>query len=120
MNLKDIMNNTTIKNFNMTYDEFSKLDFDTQEKLIEEYRKHHVKKQNKKVTTMMGNGDNAMFVKVNKGDKVLIGSGKDSIFIKAGTTPEKERQAINDKIDDMGHSKPVVMVKRLIRKFKHK
>lgn len=73
---------------------------------------------NKKVNVMIGSGEDSIFLKVNKGDRFLIGSGNNSCFIEAGVTPEEEMQKIDDKLDEIGHSKPGVMVKRLIRKFK--
>ena len=64
---------------------------------------------------MIGSGENAIFTKVKKGERIMIGSGEDSCFVRAGITPEEARRELDDKID---YSKPVAFVKKLQRRLK--
>ena len=68
---------------------------------------------------MIGSGDNAIFAKVKKGKKVMVGSGEHSCFVRAGVSPEEEKQEIDNKIDDMFYSRPAAFVKKLQRKIRN-
>lgn len=60
-----------------------------------------MKKEKEQVRVMIGSGDSASFIKVNKGDRVMIGSGEDACFIEAGLTPEESRKRLDDRIDEI-------------------
>lgn len=106
--------------YGMTYEEFSKLDFDEQQELISKNRKKGNDKKDDKVTVMIGSGEHTMFMKVKKGEKIMIGTGENSCFIRAGISPEEARQELDDKLDDIIYSKPVAFVKKLQRRIKNK
>ncbi len=101
----------------ITYEEFEKLDFDEQQKLISEYRKKRT--DSKKVIVMIGSGEHSIFAKIEKGERVMIGSGEHSCFVRAGMTLKEERQELNDRLDEAIYSKPVAFVKKLKRKIKN-
>ena len=104
--------------FGMTYDEFSKLDFDEQQRLIVENRKKQKKnKSNEYVDVMVGYGEHSTFIKAKKGEKVMIRYGNIS---EAGLTPEEERQRIEADLDDIIYSKSVALVKKLRRRIKNR
>lgn len=42
----------------------------------------------------------------------MIGSGEHSCFVETGLTPDESRKRLDDKIDDLFYSKPVVLVKK--------
>jgi hypothetical protein len=66
---------------------------------------------------MIGSGENSTFIKVKKGEKIMLSDGT---FVEAGLTEEESRQRLEDKIDDMLYTKPVAFVKKLTRKIKNK
>ena len=39
-------------------------------------------------------------------------------FVEAGLTPEESKRRLDDKLDDMIYSKPVVLVKKISRRLK--
>lgn len=106
--------------YGMTYDKFSELDFDEQQRLIANHRKKHNRKKGKRVTVMIGSGEHAVFTKVKKGEIILVGSGEHSCFVSAGITPEEASQELDDKLDEAIYSKPVAFVKKLQRRIKNK
>lgn len=106
------------KTLGIKYEEYEKLDCDEQRKLIVEYHKKNKSKNSNEVIAMIGSGENTIFTKVKKGEKIMIGSGEDSCFVRAGITPEKARRELDDKIDDTIYSKPVAFVKKLQRRLK--
>ena len=101
----------------ITYEEYEKLDFDEQQKLISKYHKER-KTKTDNVTVMIGSGEYSIFTKVKKGEKIMIGTGEHSCFVRAGITPEEAREELNQKLDNIIYSKPVAFVKKLQRKFK--
>lgn len=115
---KEITNTTLITTLGMSYDEFQKLDFDEQQKIIRKYHKKNSNSKNKQVSVMIGSGDSSIFITAKKGQKVMIGSGENSCFIEAGLTPEESRKRLDDKVDDAIYSKPIATVKKLIRRLK--
>ena len=106
------------KTLGIKYEEYEKLDCDEQRKLIVEYHKKHKGKNSNEVIAMIGSGENAIFTKVKKGERIMIGSGEDLCFVRAGITPEEARRELDDKIDDVIYSKPVAFVKKLQRRLK--
>lgn len=104
--------------FGMTYEEFSKLNFDEQQRLISEKRKKQKKnKSNEYVNVMVGYGEHSTFIKAKKGEKVMIRYGN---IIEAGLTPEEEHQRLEDALDDIIYSKPAAFVKKLRRIIKNR
>lgn len=114
---KENINNTLLNTFGISYDEFDKLDFDEQQRIIREYHKKISKFKGKKSLVIIGNGEHSTFIKVKNGEKVMIGSGEHSCFVEAGLTPEESRIRLNDKLDDVIYSKPVALVKKIVRRI---
>ena len=106
------------KNLGIKYEEYEQLDFDEQQKLINEHHKRTKGKKNVQVTVMNGLGEHAIFTKVQKGDRIMVGSGEHSCFVRTGITPEESRRELDDKLDDLIYSKPVAFVKKLQRRLK--
>jgi len=114
----DNISKTIERKLGIPYEEFDKLDFDEQQRLLSEYRKKHKKKKSDEyVDVMVGYGEFSSFVKVRKGEKVMIRYGN---IIEAGLTREEEQQRLEDDLDDIIYSKPVAFVKKLQRKIKNR
>ena len=64
---------------------------------------------------MIGSGEHSTFIKVKKGERVMLSDGT---FVEAGLTPEKSKRQLDNKMDDMLYSKPVALVKKISKKFK--
>ena len=116
----DNISKTLERKLGIPYEEFDKLDFDEQQRLISEYKKSQKRKNDDKVTVMIGSGEHAIFTKVKKGERIMVGSGEHSCFVRAGISPEEARQELDDKLDDAIYSKPVAFVKKLQRKIKNR
>ncbi len=102
----------------ITYEEFEKLSFDKQLRIIEQHRQQKIKQlNNKKVRVMIGSGEHAIFIKKNRGERYMLDDGT---FVRAGDTPEDRRARLEDKLDDIAYSKPVAFVKKLQRRIKRK
>ncbi len=71
-------------------------------------------KEDNEVTVMVGYGEHATFVKVKKGEDVMVRYGN---IIEAGLTPEEEHRRLEDQMDDAIYSKPVAFVKKLSRRI---
>lgn len=102
--------------FGMTYEKFSKLDFNTQQRMISEKR-NKKNKSNEYIDVMVGYGEHSTFIKAKKGEKVMVRYGN---IIEAGLTPEEENQRLEEDLDDAIYSKPVALVKKLQRRIKNK
>ena len=118
MRYKENINNTFLRTLRISYDEFDKLNFDEQQKIIREYHKKILSQSIKKTHVMIGSGENSTFIGVNKRERVMIGSGEHSCFVKAGLTLEEEKRRTDDKIDDTLYNKPVALVKKIARRIK--
>ena len=100
----------------MTYKKFEKLNFDEQQRIIEQHRQQKRKQSNnKKVRVMIGSGENAIFIKKNRGERYMLDDGT---FVRTGDTPEESRARLEDRLDDIAYSKPVAFVKKLQRRIK--
>ena len=108
------ISNILERKLNMSYKEFAKLDVDEQQRLLSKYRKKQKKKDNY-VNVMIGYGDCSTFIKVKKGERVMIRYGN---IIKAGSTLEEEQQKLEEDIDNIIYSKPEAFVKKLQRNIK--
>lgn len=60
---------------------------------------------------MIGSGENAIFVKMKKGEKYML---PDGTVVRAGDTPEESRR----RLDDIVYSKPVAFIKKITRRIK--
>lgn len=76
------------KKLGISYEEFKKLDFDDQQRLIKEYHKKNPSNDSGTTMVMIGSGEHAMFKEVKKGEKVMINNGN---FINAGLSLEQSK-----------------------------
>ena len=86
------------RTFGMPYEDFKKLDYEVQQILISSYKNTQKNKKNNIANVMLGSGEHAIFIKVEKGKRIMIGSGEHSCFIKAGLTPEEEMREFDGDI----------------------
>lgn len=97
------------------YEKFDKLDCDEQHKILKAHKKILKPAKKDKVLMMIGSGEHSIFIKVKKGERVMLSDGT---FVEAGLTPEESKRRLDDKIDDMLYSKPVALVKKISRRLK--
>lgn len=97
------------------YEEFDKLDCDEQHKILQVHKKILKPTKKDEVLMMIGSGEHSIFIKVKKGERVILSDGT---FVEAGLTPEESKRRLDDKIDDMIYSKPVALVKKISRRLK--
>lgn len=114
---RENINNVLLNTLGISYDEFDNLDFDEQQKIIRQYHKRNSKSKGKNSFVMIGNSGHSTFIKVKNGEKIMIGSGEHSCFVEAGLTPEEEKMRLDDKIDDVIYSKPIALVKKIVRRI---
>ena len=111
-------NRTLIRELGMPYDIFELLDFDEQQKLIENNRRKKAKKFNSDmVTVMIGSGEDAIFVEEKRGERYMLADGT---IVIVGDTPEESRARLEDRLDDAIYSKPIAFVKKLSRRIKNR
>ena len=99
----------------ISYEEFDKLDCDEQHKILQAHKKILKPTKKGKVIMLIGSGEHSTFIKVKKGERVMLNDGT---FVEAGLTPEESKRRLDDKIDDMLYSKPVALVKKISRRLK--
>lgn len=92
--VKNCINASFIRELGMTYDEFSNLDFNSQQRIIESRRK--AKNKSNKVRVMIGSGEHAIFVTKKRGERYLLSDGT---FAIAGDSPELSRERIDKKLN---------------------
>lgn len=114
--IRKSIDETIKKELGMSYDEFELLNFNEQQKLIEQNRKKK-KSNSDDVIVMIGSGEHAIFVKKKRGERYMLDDGT---FVIAGDTPEQSRNRLDDRIDDAMYSKPVALVKKLTRRIKNR
>ncbi len=85
--IRDSVNETLLNTIGMSYDEYEQLDFDEQQKIMAEYHKKHPNKS-KTTSVMIGGGDSSLFIRVNKGKKILTTDG----YYIAGETLEENKK----------------------------
>ena len=85
--IRDNVNEILLNTIGMSYDEYEQLDFDEQQKIMAEYHKRHPSKS-KTTNVMIGGGDDSLFIKTNKGKKILTADGH---YI-AGETLEENKE----------------------------
>ena len=99
--------------FGISYQEYEQLDFAEQQKLI---KKNQRKNKSNKVIVMSDNGDNTLFYRVKKGQKVLVGTDEHGTFIEAGITPQESLNEVNQALDEIAYGKILSRVKRIINR----
>lgn len=103
------------KELEIPYQEFDKLDCDEQHKILQAHKKILKSTKKDEVIMMIGSGEHSTFIKVKKGERVMLSGGT---FVEAGLTPEESKRRLDDKLDDMIYSKPVALVKKISRRLK--
>lgn len=93
--VKENVNRDFEKMLGISYDEFDKLDFDEQQRLISEYHKKHPTKKSKETLVMIGGGDESIFIRVPKGKKIWT---PDGYFI-AGETLEENKKRWEQEVE---------------------
>ena len=73
--VKEELNNLFLEKLVITYSEFEELDFDVQQELLKKIRNSRKIKSDDKVRVMIGSGENATFITVSKGIKVMLSDG---------------------------------------------
>lgn len=112
------INDFCLKNFGISYEEYSNLDETEKRKVIDKYHDKNKTNKKDKVMVMIGEGEHTIFKAVKKGDYVWIGSGENFCRVRAEITPEESRKELDDKLDDILYSKPVAFVKKIQSKLK--
>ena len=74
-----------------------------------------MKKNKEEVMMMIGSGEDSTFIKVGRGEKIMLSYG---MGVGAGLTQEESERRLDDRIDDMLYSKPVALVKKIRRRLK--
>lgn len=97
------------------YEEFDKLDCDKQHKILQTHKKNIKSTKKGEVLMMIGSGEHSTFIKVKKGERVILNDGT---FVGAGLTLEESKRRLDDKIDDMLYSKPAALIKKINRRLK--
>jgi len=116
--IREIINNSMKRELGMTYDEFEMLNFDEQQRLIEQNRQRKRKKcKTNKVRLMVGSGEHSILVTKKRGERYILSDGT---FVRAGDTPEESRARLEDRLDDAIYSKPVAFVKKLSMRIKNR
>lgn len=111
--IRNNINQTFKRELGISYDEFELLDFDEQQKLIEQNRKRK-KSRSDDIIVMIGSGEHSIFVKKKRGERYMLDDGT---FVIAGDTPEQSRNRLDDMLD---YSKPVAFIKKLSRRIKNR
>lgn len=116
--IREIINNSMKRELGMTYDEFEMLNFDEQQRLIEQNRQRKRKKcKSNKVRLMVGSGEHSILVTKKRGERYILSDGT---LVIAGDTPEESRERLEKKLDDLTSSKPMTFVKKLSKKQKNR
>ena len=92
------MNNLFLEKLGITYSEFEELDFDVQQELLKMIRSSRKIKSDDKVRVMIGSGENATFITVPKGTKVMLNDGT---MYEAGITIEEEQRCLEKMMNEV-------------------
>lgn len=114
--IKQMINDKVYQMSGMSYEEFSKLDFLEQQAIIKNYHSKKKKSKDKKCLVMIGSGENATFVKVNKGSKVMLFDGT---VVEAGITLDEYCQRQEKRWNKISSEK-LGGKKRILNLFKRK
>ena len=103
--------------FGISYEEYSMLDFDKQQRLMQEYyKKMQSKTKGNKVTVMFGSGEHAIFIKVKRGEKVMINDGT---IIEAGLTLEESQKRLEKRFNEICEE-PTTVKQKVLSLFRKK
>ena len=106
------MNNLFLEKLGITYSEFEELDFDVQQELLKKIRISR-KKSDDKVRVMIGSGENATFITVPKGTKVMLNDGT---MYEAGITIEEEQRCLEKMMNEVFKKTPLEKIKSIVKK----
>lgn len=96
--VKEELNNLFLEKLGITYSEFEELDFDVQQELLKMIRSSRKIKSDDKVRVMIGSGENATFITVPKGTKVMLNDGT---MYEAGITIEEEQRCLEKMMNEV-------------------
>ena len=113
---REILYKAIEKDLGIPYNEFIKLDFDEQQKIIEQSKQRKAKEQNDIVRVMIDNGEDSLFLFKNKDEKYSLADGT---LARAGDTLEESIERINKKIDD-AYNSTLSLAKKLSNKINNK
>lgn len=114
--IKENENNHLITSLGIPYDIFDLLEFDEQQKIIEQNRKQK-KRNSDTVRVMIGSGEDAIFVRKKRGSKYFLSDGT---MVRAGDTPEMSKRRLDDRFDKIIYSKPMALMKKISRRLKNR
>lgn len=110
--IKKIIDEKLQRNLGMSYEEYSNLDINEQQQLVKRYHEKKKCKKSKNVLVMIGTGENAIFIKVKRGDKVMLFDGT---MIKAGETTKEYQKKLEERyaeiIDESTNIKQKILKK---------
>lgn len=95
---KEELNNLFLEKLGITYSEFEELDFDVQQELLKMIRSSRKIKSDDNVRVMIGSGENATFITVPKGTKVMLSDGT---MHEAGITIEEEQRCLEKMMNEV-------------------
>lgn len=108
------LNNILLKEINITYNQFEELDYDEQQKILKVLRnKNEKKKVSNKEIVMIGSGENSIFVRMNKGQKVMLSDGT---IYEVGLTKEEFNKRLERKMQKVIKKSPIEKIKSLVKK----
>ena len=94
--MKNVVNQKVQEAFGMSYDEYSKLPFDEQQALMKAYHKKKKTKKSNMVRVMIGTGEDAMFINIKRGKKVMLFDGT---IVEVGITPEESQRRLEERFN---------------------
>ncbi len=100
---KTIQNDFFQRKLGITTEEFLNLSADKQQQLIQKNKSTN-KESSATIPVMIGSGEHACFINVEKGQHIML---EDGTMIEAGLTPQEFTARINDRIDRMNKNSKV-------------
>lgn len=110
---KEELNNLFLEKLGITYSEFEELDFDVQQELLKMIRSSRKIKSDDNVRVMIGSGENATFITVPKGTKVMLSDGT---MHEAGITIEEEQRCLEKRMNEVLKKTPLEKIKSIVKK----
>lgn len=107
---KENLNVILMKTLGISYEEFTALNHEQQQIIINEYYNRPFKiTDNDGVYVMVGSGASSIILNVKTGERIIIGAKAHSFFVESGSTPRKYR---------IKEDKPLSLVRKITNKFK--
>lgn len=94
--MNNVVNQKVQEAFGISYDEYSKLPFDEQQALMKAYHKKKKTKKSNMVRVMIGSGEDAMFINIKRGKKVMLFDGT---IVGSGITPEESQRRLEERFN---------------------